>query len=215
MELLHESLDSVLVLAPHTDDGEFGCGATIAKLCALGVNVKYVAFSAAEQSVPAGLPRDILRHEVMEATHALGLSREDVCVLRYPVREFPSYRQEILEDLIKIKKQLNPSIVFCPSVHDIHQDHRIIAEEAIRAFKDRTILGYEMPWNNLSVDTTCFVVLDEEDVKKKIEALNCYMSQNFRNYVNAKFIFSLAQVRGTQIGVEFAEVFDVIRLVLL
>lgn len=215
MELLHESLDSALVLAPHTDDGEFGCGATIAKLCALGVNVKYIAFSAAEQSVPAGLPRDILRHEVMEATHALGLSPADVCVLRYPVREFPSYRQEILEDLIKIKKQLDPSIVFCPSVHDIHQDHRIIAEEAIRAFKDRTILGYEMPWNNLSVDTTCFVVLNGEDVKKKIAALNCYMSQNFRNYVNSEFISSLAQVRGTQIGVEFAEVFEVIRLVLL
>lgn len=214
MKLPHESLNSALVLAPHTDDGEFGCGATIAKLCSLGIEVKYLAFSAAEESVPPGLPRDILRQEVMEATHALGLAREDVFVLKYPVRQFPSHRQEILEDLIEAKKNFDPSIVFCPSIHDIHQDHRVIAQEAIRAFKDRTILGYEMPWNNLSVDTTCFIVLSEEDVNKKVAALNCYMSQNFRNYVNSEFVYSLAQVRGTQVGAKYAEVFEVIRLVL-
>lgn len=214
MNILSGAFGSALILAPHTDDGEFGCGATIARLRNMGVDVKYVAFSAAEESLPEGLPRDTLRHEVLEATHALGLSGDDVSVFQYPVRQFPAYRQKILEDLIKIRRELSPGLVFCPSIHDIHQDHRTIAEEAVRAFKDRTILGYEMPWNNLSIDTTCFVIVNEDDVDRKIAALNCYMSQNFRKYVNPEFIRSLAQVRGTQIGTDFAEVFEVVRLVL-
>lgn len=214
MDSLARAFSSALILAPHTDDGELGCGATIARLRNVGASVKYVAFSAAEESLPAGLPRDILRQEVLEATRTLGLSRDDVSVLRYPVRHFPTYRQEILEDLTKIKRDLNPDVVFCPAMHDTHQDHRTIAEEAIRAFKDRTLLGYEVPWNNLSTDTTCFSIVSEDDVNRKIAALGCYVSQSFRRYVNADFIRSLAQVRGTQIGTDFAEVFEVMRLVL-
>ena len=37
----------VLVLAPHTDDGEFGCGGTMARLVEGGAEVRYVAFSRA------------------------------------------------------------------------------------------------------------------------------------------------------------------------
>jgi LmbE family N-acetylglucosaminyl deacetylase len=35
----------ILVLAPHIDDGEFGCGGTIAKLIADRAEVFYAAFS--------------------------------------------------------------------------------------------------------------------------------------------------------------------------
>lgn len=116
--------------------------------------------------------------------------------------------------MIKLKKALNPTIVVFPCRFDIHQDHRAIADEATRAFKDRTILGYEMPWNNLSIDTSCFSVLGETDIDKKIEAVRSYMSQSFRDYINPEFIRGLARVRGAQIGVHYAEVFEVIRVVL-
>lgn len=214
MYLNPDDVASLLILAPHTDDGEFGCGGTIAKCIRLGIRVDYVAFSAAEESVPSGLPRDILRHEVVDATSKLGLGAAQVRVLRYPVRKFPDYRQDILEDMIDLKKTLNPVMVMCPSRSDIHQDHRVIADEAVRAFKDRTVLGYEMPWNNLSITTSCFSVLDEREVDAKIEAVGCYMSQSFREYINPEFIRGLARVRGAQIGVHYAEVFEVVRVVL-
>ena len=38
----------ILILAPHTDDGELGCGATISKLIETSNDVYYVAFSACE-----------------------------------------------------------------------------------------------------------------------------------------------------------------------
>ena len=49
----------VLVLSPHIDDGEFGCGGTIARLSREGYEVFYAAFSTAETSVPAGYPPNI------------------------------------------------------------------------------------------------------------------------------------------------------------
>ena len=67
------------------------------------------------------------------------------------------------------------------------------------------MLGYEVPWNNLSFDTTSFVFLEEEDVAKKVEALRCYRSQSKRPYANEEFIRSLARTRGTQIGARYAE----------
>ena len=49
-----ESWERVLVLAPHTDDGEFGCGGTMARLVEAGADVRYVAFSIATKSLPEG-----------------------------------------------------------------------------------------------------------------------------------------------------------------
>ena len=68
-----EKFRTALVLAPHTDDGEFGCGGTMARLIESGVEVTYVAFSTAAKSVPEGFPRDILRTEVRQATSIIGI----------------------------------------------------------------------------------------------------------------------------------------------
>jgi N-acetylglucosamine malate deacetylase 1 len=205
----------VLVLSPHTDDGEFGCGGTIAKLIGQGYEVFYIAFSAAEKSVPPEFPCDILRQEVVEATSALGIKRTNLIILDFPVRDFPSLRQPILEEMIKIKKDIGPEIVFLPSSNDTHQDHKTVSEEGFRAFKTLTMLGYEVPWNNLSFTTNCFFALDEKYLQKKIAALNCYKSQYGRNYASEEFIRSLARTRGTQIGSMYAEAYEVIRWVML
>jgi N-acetylglucosamine malate deacetylase 1 len=204
---------SVLVLAPHTDDGELGCGATIAKYISLGHNVYYYAFSNCNRSLPAGLPINTLVSELYAATKVLGIPSENVTVLDYDVRTFKEKRQEILEDLIKIRSQLKPDIIYLPSINDIHQDHQTIAEEGLRAFKNSTIFGYEMPWNNVSFNTIGFNKLDFEFVQIKINALKEYKSQMHRNYLNDEFIKSLAKIRGVQIGCEYAEAFEVLRLV--
>lgn len=70
---MFNTIKKVLVLAPHTDDGEFGCGGSIAKLVEIGVEVHYVAFSACEQSVIPQFPSDILITEVKATTKMLGL----------------------------------------------------------------------------------------------------------------------------------------------
>ena len=49
-----ETWKRVLVLAPHTDDGEFGCGGTMARLVEAGIEVHYHAFSIATRSLHRG-----------------------------------------------------------------------------------------------------------------------------------------------------------------
>ena len=101
-----------------------------------------------------------------------------------------------------------------PCIHDIHQDHSTIAKEGLRAFKTKTILGYELIWNNLSFNTTAFVKLEKHHIQAKADALKEYKSQGIRDYMSEDFIFSLAKTRGVQIGYQYAEVFEVIRLVI-
>jgi LmbE family N-acetylglucosaminyl deacetylase len=204
----------ILVLAPHTDDGEFGCGGAICKWLDEGSDVYYVAFSSAEKSVPKGLPKDILKKEVKEATKTLGIMSDNVILYNYEVRDFPRFRQDILEDIIQLGKELKPDIVLLPSTLDTHQDHQVISQEGFRAFKKITMLGYEIPWNNLTFNTSAFVLLEERHLKKKLASLECYLSQFGRNYATAEFVKSLAITRGTQIGAKYAETFEVIRWVI-
>ena len=94
--------ENILVLAPHTDDGELGSGGFISKLLEEEAKVTYVAFSTAESSVPEHLPKDILKTEVKDATEKLGILSENLIILDYEVRKLNYSRQEILEDLINI-----------------------------------------------------------------------------------------------------------------
>jgi len=203
----------VLVLAPHTDDGEFGCGGTIARFIDDGHEVHCVAFSAAEKSVDPRFPRDILRKEIMDATAILGMPRTHLEVLSFPVREFPAYRQDILEIMVRLNAQLQPDLVFLPSTTDTHQDHQVVSAEGFRAFKRTSLLGYELSWNNLTFSTNSFVILREEHVERKVKALGQYKSQEGRSYATAEYVRNLARVRGVQIGADYAEAFEGIRWV--
>ncbi|MBL8048206.1 MAG: PIG-L family deacetylase [Chthonomonas sp.] len=199
----------VLVLAPHTDDAELGAGATLARLQQEGAAITSVAFSDCRESVPAGFDPLVLRQEIVAAHTQLGI--KDVRVLDFNVRYFPRDRQEILEAMVALVKELQPDLVLCPMRSDIHQDHQVIAQEAIRAGKKSTIWGFELPWNNLTLDNPLFVEVSEDQLMAKVRALAAYESQGFRSYSNEATLRSLAHVRGIQSGYALAESFEVIR----
>ncbi|MFM1792716.1 MAG: hypothetical protein RLZZ252_1070 [Bacteroidota bacterium] len=205
--------ETILLLSPHTDDAELGCGASIAKFIRQGKKVYYAAFSACEQSVLPQFPKDILIHEVQEATSELGIKSEDLFLFRYEVRTFNYKRQEILDDLIRLREQLKPDTVLMPCLHDIHQDHKTLAEEGLRAFKFCNVFCYELPWNNLNFNTAAFEVVEEEDALCKVKALNRYKSQAHRSYANEEFLRSQLRMRGVQVSRRYAEAFEVIRMI--
>jgi LmbE family N-acetylglucosaminyl deacetylase len=201
----------ILILAPHTDDGEFGCGGSIAKFIETGADIYYAAFSLAEESVPPPFPKNILETEVKAATKVLGIKTDNLLLYKYQVRHFATHRQNILEDLVRLNQNLKPDLVFMPSLHDLHQDHSTVSMEGLRAFKKTSILAYEMPWNNLNFATQSFIKLSESNIEKKVQALECYKSQGSKDYASEQYIRSLAQTRGIQIGTKYAECFEVLR----
>lgn len=203
----------ILVLAPHTDDGELGCGGSIAKFCAEGKEVYYAAFCLCSKSLPASLPSNTLELECRKATATLGIPASNLILFNYEVRELPQSRQKILEELLQLNANINPDLVLLPAASDIHQDHQVIHQEGMRAFKNVTFAGYELPWNNYSFRTNFFIRLSESELNKKVEALKSYQSQSHRNYIQEDFIRSLAKVRGVQCNSNYAEVFEMYRLI--
>jgi N-acetylglucosamine malate deacetylase 1 len=204
----------VLILAPHTDDGEFGCGGTIAKFIGEGSEVYYAAFSACQQSVLKEFPSDILITEVKAATTVLGIKKENLILFNYDVRTFNYRRQDILDDILRLRADIQPDLVFMPSENDMHQDHQTIANEGLRAFKFSSIFCYELPWNNLTFKTSSFIHLEEAHIQRKVDALMEYKSQAHRPYANEEFVRALARTRGVQISAKYAETFDVVRFII-
>mgnify|MGYP006185148963 CR=1 FL=1 len=166
-----KNINRVLILAPHPDDGEFSSAGTICKFIEHGIDVTYVVFSMCEKSTPLGVEVGVIEKELEEASRSLGIKPQNLIKLDYEVRCFPQYRQEILEEMVRLNKDIDPDLVFLPSSSDIHQDHKTVHEEGIRAFKTRMIVGYEMPWNNLNFLSNLHVALEERHVRKKIEVL--------------------------------------------
>ncbi|HDI73125.1 MAG TPA: PIG-L family deacetylase [Candidatus Altiarchaeales archaeon] len=212
-----KSKQRILVLSPHTDDGEIGCGGTIAKFIEEGKDVFYVALSVCEDSIPKNLSKNTLEEEVRKATRILGIKEENLLVYKNRVRSFPAIRQDLLETIIELRDKIKPDLVFIPSLNDVHQDHQVIANEALRAFKTTSsIFCYEEPWNHLNFSTLAFIALDKRHIQKKWNALKCYQSQILqgRPYFTKEFIEGLARIRGTQINSGYAEAFEVLRWIL-
>ncbi|MCD4795125.1 MAG: PIG-L family deacetylase [Bacteroidales bacterium] len=200
----------ILILAPHTDDAEFGCGGSIAKFTENGNDVFCVAFSAAEISIPSRFDKNINKINMREAMEILGI-KKNFEINSFQARKFPEFRQEILDYILKIRTDIKPDIVFLPSTFDTHQDHQVIRNEGFRAFKKTTLVGYEIPWNNLTFTTNLFIRLTEKHVKLKISSIKKYISQLGRDYVDKNFIESVLRTRGGQAGCIYAEAFEIIR----
>lgn len=194
---------NVLIVSAHTDDCELGCGGTVARLVKEGNNVRSLAFSYANQ--------EILKSETATAMQILGVT--DYTILDFELRNFLKHRQEILQILYEYDKKIDFDMVFVPARFDLHQDHQVVTQEATRAFKRCTVLGYELPWNNIQFTTNYFVRLQKTEVDKKVKALKCYDSQMKKNYFDEDFTRGLLKVRGVQVQTSFAEAFEVIRLV--
>lgn len=203
-----------MVLAPHPDDQEFGCGASVAKFVEGGAEVQTVVFSDCTKSLPDGLTAADLINEQLKAAAILGVEEGNVHFKDFQVRDFPESRQSILEEMVKLNRTYAPDLVLCPSSFDIHQDHQTISREAQRAFKASTILGYELPWNVTQSRLDTFVEISVEHLKLKTEAISCYNSQSFRKYSDPQLFVSLASIRGIQAGCTYAESFETIRHIL-
>lgn len=211
-----DNFKKILVMAPHTDDAEIGCGGTIAKLGEAGGEIFWAVFSKAFVPKDFSSDSNIVLKELKQSAKIMRIKPKNLIIYDYPARHFPECRQDILEKMVKLNKKIEPDLILLPSTYDIHQDHQVISQEGFRAFKKTSsILGYEYPWNNRFFKTDLFVSLHERHIFKKIKSLSCYRSQNNKPYISEDLIKSWSITHGVRIDVQYAEAFEVIRLIII
>jgi LmbE family N-acetylglucosaminyl deacetylase len=201
--------ERVLVLAAHTDDAELGCGGTVCRLLEEGSEIHVASFTQINPSYPSWP----LAIEFMKSMKCLGIPDEHQFISQFEMRELNAHRQELLDVMYGLKEHINPDLVLLPSLNDIHMDHYTVSQEGIRAFKNSTILSYELPWSNFDFKTQAFIKLKPHHVEKKIECLGAYNSQKDKAYMTPEFIKAAASMRGVLIGTQYAEAFETVRLI--
>ncbi len=198
----------VLFLGAHPDDIELGAGALIHNihrqsdiLCAtLSDNQKNPTLKnvVAEQRASMAV---------------LGVPEGQDLIETFETRKFPDLRQEVLEYLLKLRSEFKPQIIFCHSRNDIHQDHNVVTEEALRAYRGLTVLGFDVVRSSYNFFPHFLVEVTEEDVDKKIEALSQYKTYHGKYYFDATLLRATMIRHGTLAERDFAEGFDILRIV--
>jgi LmbE family N-acetylglucosaminyl deacetylase len=198
----------VLFLGAHPDDIELGCGALLHHIVK-ETDVLCVTLSDNQKNPDL----QNVKGEHYEAMAVLGVSEEKIVLGPFTTRVFPDLRQEILEYFLKLRRDFKPDLIFVHSKQDVHQDHNTMTDEALRAFRGITVLGFDVVRSSYGFFPHFMVEVTEEDVNKKIEALSKYETYRDRYYFNSELTRSIMVRHGALAECPFAEGFDILRIV--
>ncbi len=198
----------VLFIGAHPDDIELGCGALLHHITN---ETEILCVTLSDNQKNPDLVS--LKEEHLRSMAVLGIPEEKVVFGPFITRVFPDARQEILEYFLKFRREFNPDLIFVHSQHDIHQDHNVITEEALRAYRGITVLGYDVVRSSYGFFPHFLVEVNEEDVQKKVEALAAYETYRERYYFNSELTRSIMIRHGALAECPYAEGFDILRIV--
>ncbi len=198
----------LLFVGAHPDDIELGCGAFIHHILK-DTEVLCVTLSDNQKNPELqNLPEEHFR-----SMEILGVPRQSVVLGQFETRKFPQARQEILEYLISLNRQYHPDVVFVHTRSDIHQDHATITEEALRAFRGTTLLGFDCLRSSYGFFPHFLVEVNEEDVECKLSALAAYQTYSSRYYFDPTILRATLIRHGALAERKYAEGFDILRIV--
>lgn len=196
---------TILAVGAHPDDIELGCGGTIYKAVQAGATVVALYMTRGGRMADS----NVRMKESKEALHILGV--DNISFENFPDTQIPdSY--EAISCLEQYALKHNPDIVLTHSVNDTHQDHRKVGWAAMAAFRNvPKILAFETPRVRPAAFLPTFFVNISGCVDKKWQALRCHLSQNGKRYLAYESTVNLASFRGSQVGVEAAEAFEIVK----
>ena len=198
----------VLFLGAHPDDIELGCGALLHHI----VNQTDVLCVTLSDNQKNPQLKGVVK-ELYASMNVLGVPNEKIVVQEFVTRKFPDMRQEILEYMLELRREFKPEMVFAHSRADIHQDHNVVTEEALRAYRGITLLGYDVVRSSYGFFPHFFVEVAAEDVEKKIEALSQYETYHDKYYFDPNLLRATMVRHGALAEYPFAEGFDILRVV--
>lgn len=198
----------VLFLGAHPDDIEIGCGALIHHIVQ---QTEILCVTLSDNQKNPDLKN--VKAEHLKSMTVLGVPESRIVFGSFITRVFPDARQDILEYFLKLRRDFQPDLIFVHSKQDVHQDHLTMTDEALRAFRGITVLGFDVVRSSYGFFPHFLVEVSEEDVQKKIEALSEYETYRDRYYFNSELTRSIMVRHGALAEVPFAEGFDILRIV--
>lgn len=197
-----------LFLGAHPDDIELGCGALIHQMTP---HSEVLCVTLSDNQKNPLLKNVVDEHHKSMAV--LGVPEKNVVLGHFSTRVFHDSRQEILEYFLKLRKDFAPDLIFVHSKADIHQDHNTMTDEALRAFRGITLLGFDVVRSSYGFFPHFLVEVSEADVDAKLEALSCYHTYADKYYFERELLRATMIRHGALAERRFAEGFDILRIV--
>jgi LmbE family N-acetylglucosaminyl deacetylase len=197
-----------LFLGAHPDDIELGCGALIHQIASQS-EVLCVTLSDNQKNP---LLKNVV-DEHYQSMSVLGVPKESIVVRQFNTRVFHESRQEILEYFLKLRKDFQPDMIFVHSKADVHQDHNTMTDEALRAFRGITLLGFDVVRSSYGFFPHLLVEVSEANVDAKLQALSQYKTYADKYYFQPELLRATMIRHGALAECPFAEGFDILRIV--
>lgn len=222
-------MNTVLVVAAHPDDEVLGCGGTIAKHVDEG-DMVYIIFMA-DGVTSRGVKDDFIDKRNLSAVEASQqLGAQTPYFLGFPDNRMDTVALlDVVQKLESHIEKLKPSIIYTHHFGDLNIDHRITHQAVLTAcrpqpdfcvkeiytFEVLSSTEWQSPYVN-SFSPSMFVDVSKY-MNKKMDALKSYESEmrpypHSRSYKNVE---SLAIYRGASVGVECAEAYEVVRVLIV
>lgn len=196
--------DNILAIGAHPDDVELGCGGTISKHLELGDFVFVLIMTNGENG---NHPFD--KKECLNSLRLMGVKESNIIFGNFIDGDL-SDNKHVVEFIEKQIEKFCITKIYTHSPNDRHQDHRNCSNAVSSAArKVPEIFLFEGPSTNVSFEPHYFVELSEEQIRKKINSLNCYKSQIDKHSLNLPWIINLAKVHGTKTFTEYSEAFAI------
>jgi len=219
-------VNKILVVAVHPDDETLGCGGSLLKYKANGDEIHWLIIT--EAKVIDGFSQDsidIRTQEIKKVKKAYNF--DSVVNLKLPTMRVDELSiSELIMQISKVIKDIQPNIIFLPFKGDVHSDHRKIFEASYSCTKSFRYPFIKKIYMMETLSETEFAPSTKEDsfipnvfvdvsgfFEKKIEIIKLFESEIDehpfpRSEINLR---ALATLRGATCGCEYAESFILLK----
>ena len=205
----------VLAIAPHADDIEIGMGGTIARLIDEGYTVKIVNAIIPCEDINGVVSESFKFQRKKESIDSGKVLKAEVENLDLDPYSF-YFSRELVKKFDLLIRRFDPGHIFMTWEHDSHQDHQVMAKVIYSATRknDKSLYMYEtmLPGGISSEAFRPQLFIDiSNQIELKRKALLTYKSvfESHPDLIEA--IIGRALFRGSQIGVKYAEAFEIVK----
>lgn len=218
----------VIVISAHPDDETLGAGGSLLKHLANGDEVYWLIVTNVFEHQGFSKARVDSRQEEINAV-AKEFGFKKVFNLSYPTMTLSSSSLiKMVPEISKVFLEAEPDIIYCLNRSDAHSDHRVVFDAVMACTKSfrypfiKTVLMYEcisetefapalperMFMPNYYVDISEFF-------EQKIAIMKIFASEISEHPFprSIRNIEALATFRGASVGVEYAEAFQLIKMI--